>query len=126
MRPLTNAEPHPHQRFRAARQTVVCALLRALFPPVFLGRPNTELHLRISIQTAAERSLVAVLQGHALLTRALGSTIPCPLVDFDGGFNKFMGAAFKLNGTVKETYGADFGVYFLRQLSISCCTCWNC
>ncbi len=45
------------------------------------------------------------------MTRALGSTIPCPLVDFDGGFNKFMAAAFKLNGTVKETYGAAFGAF---------------
>jgi hypothetical protein len=30
------------------------------------------------------------------------------LVDFDGGFNAFMAAAFKLNGTVEETYGAPF------------------
>ena len=32
-------------------------------------------------------ALCCVPQGHALLTRQAGSTIPCPLVDFDGGFN---------------------------------------
>lgn len=51
------------------------------------------------------------LQGHALFTRQAGSTIPCPLVDFDGGFNAFMAAAFSLpkGTTVKDHFGAAFG-----------------
>lgn len=47
-------------------------------------------------------------QGHALLTRQAGSVIPCPLIDFDGGFNAFFAAAYQLNGTVKEKYGVAF------------------
>ena len=50
-------------------------------------------------------------QGHALFTRQAGSTIPCPLVDFTGGFNAFMGAAYGLPAgvTVEEQYGSAFG-----------------
>ncbi|KAL3146076.1 hypothetical protein ABBQ38_015425 [Trebouxia sp. C0009 RCD-2024] len=56
-------------------------------------------------------------QGHALFTRQAGSTIPCPLVDFDGGFNAFMGAAFGLsNGTtVEDQFGAPFDPFLNDQ-----------
>lgn len=57
------------------------------------------------------KALLHVLQGHALFTRQAGSTIPCPLVDFDGGFNAFMAAAYGLsNGTtVEDQFGSAFG-----------------
>ena len=50
-------------------------------------------------------------QGHALFTRQAGSTIPCPLVDFDGGFNDFMAAAYGLPAgvTVEQQYGSAYG-----------------
>ena len=50
-------------------------------------------------------------QGHALFTRQAGSTIPCPLVDFDGGFNDFMAAAYGLADgvSVADQYGSAFG-----------------
>ena len=50
-------------------------------------------------------------QGHALFTRQAGSTIPCPLVDFDGGFNDFMAAAYGLAAgvSVADQYGSAFG-----------------
>ena len=52
-----------------------------------------------------------VLQGHALFTRQAGGHYPCPLVDFTGGFNKFMAAAYGLgsNETVESKYGKPFG-----------------
>ena len=50
-------------------------------------------------------------QGHALFTRQAGSTIPCPLVDFDGGFNDFMAAAYGLADgvSVADQFGSAFG-----------------
>lgn len=50
-------------------------------------------------------------QGHALLTRQMGSSLPCPAIDFTGGFNKFYAAAFGLAHTstaIKEKYGVEF------------------
>ena len=47
-------------------------------------------------------------QGHALFTRNAGSALPCPQVDFTGGFNAFMAAAYGLNGTVQQTFGSAF------------------
>ena len=50
-------------------------------------------------------------QGHALFTRQAGSTIPCPLVDFDGGFNDFMAAAYGLADgvSVADQFGSAYG-----------------
>ncbi len=58
-------------------------------------------------------------QGHALFTRQAGSTIPCPLVDFDGGFNDFMAAAYGLADgvTVEQQYGSAYGM-LLTLLSL--------
>ena len=52
-----------------------------------------------------------MLQGHALFTRQAGSDLPCPPLDFTGGFNKFFGAAFNLTGsdTIESKYGVPFG-----------------
>ncbi|KAK9819242.1 hypothetical protein WJX81_003477 [Elliptochloris bilobata] len=49
-------------------------------------------------------------QGHALFTRAAGSQIPCPQMDFDGGWNKYMAAVYQLpsNETIKSKFGAAF------------------
>lgn len=52
----------------------------------------------------------SIMQGHALFTRQAGGDLPCPLLDFTGGFNQFMAAAYNLTGkTVEEVYGAPFG-----------------
>ena len=50
-------------------------------------------------------------QGHAHFTRAAGSQIPCPLIDFDNGWNEFMAAAYQLPSgeTIKKKFGEDFG-----------------
>jgi len=55
-------------------------------------------------------------QGHALFTRHAGSSLPCPLIDFDEGFNSIMVLAFKLQrkGDEKatETVARKFGKPF--------------
>lgn len=54
--------------------------------------------------------LVCLLQGHALFVRQAGGYLPCPQVDFTGGFNAFLGAAYGLgSSTIEEVYGAAFG-----------------
>lgn len=48
-------------------------------------------------------------QAHALFTRQAGGTNPCPLIDFDGGFNAWMAAAYELEDeTVEEHFGEAF------------------
>lgn len=49
-------------------------------------------------------------QGHALFTRHAGGANPCPLVDFDGGFNALLAAAYNLPAgqTVAQRFGAPF------------------
>jgi hypothetical protein len=54
-------------------------------------------------------------QGHALFTRQAGGRNPCPLVDFDGGFNAFLARAYGLNGTVQQTYGVAFDPFLNDQ-----------
>ncbi len=50
------------------------------------------------------------MQGHALFTRQAGGDLPCPALDFTGGFNQFFGAAYNLTGkTIEQVYGAAFG-----------------
>ena len=34
---------------------------------------------------------------------------PCPVIDFDKGFNDILAAAYNLSGTVEEGYGTAFG-----------------
>lgn len=49
-------------------------------------------------------------QGHALFTRHAGSSIPCPAIDFTGGWNKWMAAAFELPDgvTIEQQFGKAF------------------
>ena len=62
------------------------------------------------------------MQGHALFTRAAGSTIPCPAIDFVGGFNQFMAAAYGLpeGTTIEEEYGAAFDPFMNDQNYVLC------
>ncbi len=51
------------------------------------------------------------MQGHALFVRQAGGYLPCPQIDFTGGFNGFFGAAYGLgNSTIEEVYGSPFGM----------------
>ena len=51
-----------------------------------------------------------LLQGHALFVRQAGGYLPCPQLDFTGGFNGFLGAAYGLgDSTIEEVYGSPFG-----------------
>lgn len=41
--------------------------------------------------------------------------LPCPQVDFTGGFNAFFGAAYGLvNSSIEATYGTAFGMTVLE------------
>ena len=52
-----------------------------------------------------------MLQGHALFVRQAGGVLPCPQVDFVGGFNAFFAAAYGLGSqTVAQKFGAAFGM----------------
>ncbi len=57
-------------------------------------------------------------QGHALFTRQAGSTIPCPLVDFDGGFNDFMVSSASNSNSLDVT--ALLSSYFNQQRPLLC------
>lgn len=52
-----------------------------------------------------------VVQGHALYTRQAGSTIPCPYVDYDKGFNAVFARAYGLKDgeTIAKLFGSDWG-----------------
>ena len=56
-------------------------------------------------------SVVWLLQGHALYTRQAGSTIPCPYVDYDKGFNAVFARAYGLKDgeTIAKLFGSDWG-----------------
>eukprot|EP00891_Asterochloris_glomerata_P009604 jgi/Astpho2/9604/Aster-03876 len=55
-------------------------------------------------------------QGHALFTRHAGSSLPCPAIDFDEGFNKFFAYAYGVRigwgqtavDAIKAKFGAPF------------------
>ena len=58
------------------------------------------------------------VQGHALFTRQAGGLNPCPQIDFTGGFNSFMAAAFGIE-SVQGTYGQPFSkLLLLTPLSV--------
>ena len=62
-------------------------------------------------------SSTVALQGHALFVRQAGGVLPCPQVDFTGGFNGFLGAAYGLgDSTVEEVFGAAFGMLALPPI----------
>lgn len=56
-------------------------------------------------------------QGHALLTRHAGSANPCPVIDFDGGFNAWMAYAYGLpkGQTVEQKFGKPFDPFLNDQ-----------
>ena len=63
------------------------------------------------------------MQGHALFTRQAGSSLPCPQVDFTGGFNQWFAAAYNLTEgqTIESVFGAPFGMEPFYQ-----CPAFNC
>ncbi|KAL0047027.1 hypothetical protein WJX82_004476 [Trebouxia sp. C0006] len=52
-------------------------------------------------------------QGHALYTRQAGSTVPCPYVDYDKGFNAVFARAYGLEDgeTISKLFGSDWDPY---------------
>jgi hypothetical protein len=64
-------------------------------------------------------------QGHALLTRHLGSDLPCPYTDYDAAWQEWYAAAYNLpkGQTVEDKFGAPFGAAprFLCHVELSCC-----
>ena len=61
--------------------------------------------------------ILFALQGHALMTRHSGSANPCPVIDFDAGFNAWMAYAYGLpkGVTVEQKFGKPFGEYLNTQ-----------
>ena len=56
------------------------------------------------------------VQGHALFVRQAGGVLPCPQVDFTGGFNGFLAAAYNLgNRSVEEVFGSPFDPFMNDQ-----------
>ena len=56
------------------------------------------------------------MQGHALFVRQAGGVLPCPQVDFTGGFNGFLAAAYGLgNRSVEEAFGSAFDPFLNDQ-----------
>ena len=55
---------------------------------------------------------LCMVQGHALMTRHSGSANPCPVIDFDAGFNAWMAYAYGLpkGTTVEQKFGKPFGM----------------
>jgi hypothetical protein len=61
-------------------------------------------------------------QGHALLTRHLGSDLPCPFVDYDAGWNEWFAAAYNLPAgqTVEQKFGKPFDYALNEQNFVLC------
>ena len=100
-------------------QLSCCPVLLAAGPSAKLAcSPHTA---RDSQPSCPTRSPV---QGHALFTRAAGSTIPCPAIDFVGGFNQFLAAAYGLpeGTTIEEEFGAAFDPFMNDQNFVLCVT----
>ena len=56
------------------------------------------------------------MQGHALFVRQAGGALPCPQVDFTGGFNGFLAAAYNLgNRSVEDAFGSPFDPFMNDQ-----------
>lgn len=87
--------------------------------PIPLGAQKANL----SYEVQAHMEEVALNeQGHALFTRAAGSTIPCPAIDFVGGFNQFLAAAYGLDEgtTVEDKFGSAFDPFMNDQNYVLC------
>ena len=56
--------------------------------------------------------MILLLQGHVTFLRHAGASLPCPLTDITGGFNKFLAQAYGLTPTataIQEKFGSAFG-----------------
>ena len=63
-----------------------------------------------------ERRCVSAVQGHALFVRQAGGVLPCPQVDFVGGFNGFFAAAYDLGErSIEEAFGSPFNPFLNDQ-----------
>ena len=57
-----------------------------------------------------------------LFTRQAGSSLPCPAIDFTGGFNKVYAAAFGLAPTataIADTFGSPFDPFLNDETFIT-------
>ena len=64
------------------------------------------------ISPSTELSVFLLLQGHVTFLRHAGASLPCPLTDITGGFNKFLAQAYGLTPTataIQEKFGSAFG-----------------
>ena len=61
------------------------------------------------VKEALTSSGLPLMQGHVLFTRQAGGVLPCPLVDFTGGFNGFMAAAYGV-ASVQAAFDAPFSM----------------
>ena len=60
--------------------------------------------------------MMLLVQGHALFVRQAGGVLPCPQVDFTGGFNGFLAAAYDLGDrSVEEAFGTPFDPFMNDQ-----------
>ena len=70
----------------------------------------------VTAWNAQQQTGVLHAQGHALFVRQAGGVLPCPQVDFTGGFNGFLAAAYGLgNTTVEEKFGSPFDPFLNDQ-----------
>ena len=61
-------------------------------------------------------SRASAVQGHALFVRQAGGVLPCPQVDFVGGFNGFFAAAYNLGKrSIEEAFGSPFNPFLNDQ-----------
>ena len=54
-----------------------------------------------------------LMQGHALFARHAGSTLPCPYVDYEAGFNGILAGAYGLGPgeTIEKLFGKKWDPY---------------
>ena len=54
-----------------------------------------------------------LVQGHALFARHAGSTLPCPYVDYEAGFNGILAGAYGLapGETIEKLFGKKWDPY---------------
>ena len=99
---------------------IICCLCDRGYSPVRLLLPYCAALPFPFISGATGLTPSCIVQGHALFTRQAGGDLPCPALDFTGGFNQFMAAAYNLTGqTVEEKFGAPFGETFEPAVSPS-------
>lgn len=60
----------------------------------------------------------------------MGSSLPCPAIDFTTGWNDWLAAAYGLNGTVEQHFGVPFNPFqvtcnwfIMKQCTLCHCRC---